>query len=57
LFDIQKTFDNPLVSADKGSGLGLLICKDFIESNQGKIWVKSEIGKGCKFYFTLKSAS
>ncbi len=57
LFDIQKTFENSLVSADKGSGLGLLICKDFIESNQGKIWVKSGTGKGCKFYFTLKLAS
>ena len=53
LFDIQSIAKISGASTEKGSGLGLLLCKDFIESNEGKIWVESEIGKGSKFYFTL----
>jgi signal transduction histidine kinase len=41
---------------EKGSGFGLLLCKDFIEKNGGKIWVYSEIDKGASFYFTVKLA-
>jgi signal transduction histidine kinase len=36
-----------------GTGLGLAICRGIIESQKGKIWVESKIGKGCKFYFTI----
>jgi signal transduction histidine kinase len=41
---------------EKGTGLGLKLCKDFIEKNKGNIWVESHPGEGSKFYFTLINA-
>ena len=38
---------------EKGTGLGLILCKEFIELHKGKIWVESESGKGCQFKFIL----
>ena len=37
-----------------GTNLGLMLCKEFITENQGKIWVESELGKGAVFSFALK---
>ncbi len=38
---------------EKGSGLGLLLCRDFIKRNKGKFYFTSQVGQGSVFYFTL----
>jgi signal transduction histidine kinase len=38
---------------EKGTGLGLILCKDFVQINGGSIWAESTQGKGSKFYFTI----
>ena len=40
-------------SNEAGMGLGLLLCKDFVEKNSGDIWFESELEKGSTFYFSL----
>ena len=40
---------------EKGTGLGLKLCKEYVEQNQGKLWLESEVGVGTKAYFTIKS--
>ncbi|MDR2039776.1 MAG: HAMP domain-containing histidine kinase [Bacteroidales bacterium] len=41
---------------EKGTGLGLMLCKDFVEHNRGKIWLDSKIGVGTTFYFSIPLA-
>jgi PAS domain S-box-containing protein len=57
--DIEKIFKLDIqhttlgTENEKGTGLGLIICKELVEKNGGKIWIESEIGNGTKFFVKL----
>ena len=55
LFRIDVQTNRPGTEGEASTGLGLIICKDFIEKYCGKIWVESEVGKGSIFYVTIPS--
>jgi signal transduction histidine kinase/ligand-binding sensor domain-containing protein len=53
LFEIEQNKSSAGTRNEKGSGLGLLICRDFVQINKGEITVKSVAGKGTTFTFTV----
>ena len=53
LFRIDYNYSTLGTNKEKGTGLGLLLCKEFIEMHGGKIWAESDEEKGCTFNFSI----
>jgi len=53
LFRLDVNHSSLGTSQEKGTGLGLILCKEFVEKHNGKIWVESSKGEGTTFTFTL----
>lgn len=53
LFNSETHFSKYGTNNEEGSGLGLLLCKDFATKNRGDLWLQSEEGKGSTFFFSV----
>lgn len=53
IFRIDEKYTTEGTAGEKGTGLGLILCRELIEKSQGQIWIDSEVGQGAAFKFTL----
>lgn len=53
IFQLDQSCSTLGTNKEKGTGLGLILCKEFVEKHGGKIWVESKEDIGSTFYFTL----
>jgi signal transduction histidine kinase len=56
LFRLDAKHSTLGTAQEKGTGLGLILCNDFVEKNGGTIWVESEPRRGSTFYFTIQAS-
>jgi signal transduction histidine kinase len=49
----RKKYSASFKAQEKGTGLGLVLCREFVQKHGGEIWAKSKQGQGSTFYFTL----
>jgi len=57
IFEQKNNHSTYGTANEKGTGLGLTLCKEMVEKNHGKIWVDSMLRKGSTFYFTLPKSA
>jgi signal transduction histidine kinase len=57
LFRLETRFSREGTAGESGHGLGLILCKELVERNGGRIWAESDPGRGSTFYFTLPLAA
>jgi len=57
LFRLDQSFSSEGTNHEKGTGLGLILCKEFIELNKGTIWIESQFDSGSRFIFTISKGA
>ena len=57
IFNNDSSFTTYGTKGEKGTGLGLMVCKEMVLNNKGDIWVDSKVGSGSNFYFTIPKYS
>lgn len=53
LFRTDTSFSHKGTAGEEGTGLGLVLCHEFVQQHRGKIWVESELDEGSEFHFTI----
>lgn len=53
IFDIGEGYTTSGTNDEKGTGFGMILCKEFVERNKGKLWMESTLGQGTTVSFSL----